>query len=504
MSEGSSYRTILRSSSIMGAASVVNILSSIVKMKAAAVLLGPAGVGLVGLYQNLVQTGERVSALGIGSAGTRQVAQANGTGDAEAVGQVRRALFWGTLVLSFVGAFVFVALSGWIADHVLGQPERRVEVAWLALAVGLSVAAASQGALLTGLRRIGDVALIQVLSGVLASALGIAAIWWWGREGLLALVLLAPLVTFVVGHWFVVRLGRPAGGPAGLRAMSAEWGALAKLGVAFMVTGLVTTAGHLAVRTIVQRELGIEALGQFQAAWAIGMAYLGVVLGAMGTEYYPRLTAVIADHAVARRMVNEQTEVALILCGPILLALLAFAPWVIQLLYSAEFAPAVEVLRWQLLGDILKVMSWPLAFVILAAGAGKNFMMVETTGILAFVAGTAMLVPLVGLSGTGVAFLAMYVVYLALVFWLARRRIGFVWSTAVLRQAAALVCAAVAVAALARLSDGWAAVFGAVLAAGFALVGLTHLTYMADLGGPVGRLAATIRRLQGLLPWATP
>ena len=106
------------------------------------------------------------------------------------------------------------------------------------------------------------------------------------------------------------------------------------------------------------------------------MTYLGFVLGAMGTDYYPRLSACIHDPAAACRLVNEQTEVALLLTAPALIALLAVSPWLIPLLYTAEFAPAVGILHFQLLGDLLKVMSWPLGFVILAAGAGRTFILV--------------------------------------------------------------------------------------------------------------------------------
>ena len=99
------------------------------------------------------------------------------------------------------------------------------------------------------------------------------------------------------------------------------------------------------------------------------MTYIGFVLGAMGTDYFPRLTEAINDQARARKLVNEQTEMALLLAGPVLLAMITLAPWVIHLLYAASFAPATEVLRWQVLGDILKVASWPMGFILLAMGA---------------------------------------------------------------------------------------------------------------------------------------
>jgi O-antigen/teichoic acid export membrane protein len=58
------YRQILRSSSIIGGASFVGVLVALLRIKAAAILLGPAGVGLIGLLQSLMATAASVSALG--------------------------------------------------------------------------------------------------------------------------------------------------------------------------------------------------------------------------------------------------------------------------------------------------------------------------------------------------------------------------------------------------------------------------------------------------------
>lgn len=492
-----SYRTILRSSSIIGGAQVINIAVSLVKMKAVAVLLGPAGVGLVGLYMNLVQTASTVSALGFGNVGTRQIATANAEGGDISVGRTRRALFWGTMGLALFGAAVFWALSGWIARVILDDPSRANDVAWLSLAVALTVAAGSQGALLTGLRRVGDLARINVLSGLAGAVLGVAALWLWGQGGLLALVLVAPVATFLFGHLYVSRLGPPTGPPALLPELIREWRVMARLGSAFMISGLVTVLGFLVARTLVQRELGTEALGQFQAAWAIGMTYLGFVLSAMGTDYYPRLTAVIRDRAAAVRLVNEQTEVALLLCAPVLLAMLGLAPWVIHLLYSAEFGPAVEVLRWQLLGDILKVMSWPLGFVILASGAGKTFVLTESLGIGAFVLGVLIGLPLIGVTATGVAFLLLYIVYLPIVWVVGRRMIGFRWTRAVKAQALTVIAAALAVDIAARWSEPLGAVLGVGLAAITGSWALMRLSSMAGAKGRLGRIAGFAERVKG-------
>lgn len=472
----SSYRTILRSSSIMGASSVLNVVFGVLKMKVAALLLGPAGVGLIGIYQNLLQTAAIVASLGVGTAGTRHIAAAQGQGDAVAVALTRRALFWGTLALAVLGGAVFALLGDWIAAHVLREPGLASEVRWLALGVALTVAAGSQSALLTGLRRIGDLARIQIGSAAIATALGVAALWLWGRGGLLAMVLVVPAATFAQGLWYTRRLRSPASRAATpWPQLAAQLRALVQLGAAFMLSGMVNTLGQLAVRSIVQRDLGADALGQFQAAWGIGMLYLGFVLGAMATDYYPRLAATMAEPEAATRLVNEQTEVALLLCGPALLVLLGTAPWVIRLLYSPAFAPAADILRWQLLGDVLKVMSWPLGFVLLAAGAGKTFIVAEALGIGVFIAVTALGTKPLGPIAAGWGFLVMYVCYLPFVYALARARIGFRWQRAVWRQGLVLFGVSVLISILGQVDTALAAIAGIASACAFGLYALVRL-----------------------------
>jgi PST family polysaccharide transporter len=494
VTEQSSHRQILRSSSIIGGASVINILIGLLRLKVVAVLLGPAGVGLIGLLHNLMATASTVAALGFGTVGTRQIAEAAGREDQTGIDTARRALFWGTLGLAVVGGVLLWALRDLLADKVLADPGMAPLIGWLALGVALTVASGSQAALLTGMRRVGDIARVQVYSAVLTTVLGLGAIWLLGAAGLLLFILAAPFASFVIGHLYVARLPKIQTPAVPLSALAGQWKTMARLGSAFMVAGLVGVLGQLAVRTLVQHELGAESLGYFQAAWVLSMTYLGFVLGAMGTDYYPRLTAAIHDYAAANRLVNEQTEVALLLAGPVLLSMLALVPWIIQLLYSAEFAPAASILRWQILGDVLKIISWPLGFILLAAGAGRTFMLTESAAMAVFAGGTWLALPWLGIQATGISFLLMYVVYLPLVYWLARRRTGFRWHRSVLRDALLLCMAATLVAACGAWHDWLGAVVGVLAAGSFGVVALLRLARMVELGGALSKLKEVVRR----------
>lgn len=493
-SKESSHKQILRSSSVIGGASVINIVISLLRIKVVAVLLGPAGVGLVGILQNMMTTATTVSSLGISNVGTRQIAQAAGRNDQEEIDAARRALFWGTLILAGVGGIVFWSLRHPLANWVLDDPGMANAIGWLAIGVALSIASQAQSALLTGMRRIGDIARAQITSAILFTALGIAVIIWLGERGLLLYILTVPFVGFIVSHYFVAKLPGIQSPRTSINVLWGQWRIMVRLGSAFMLAGLAGTLGQLAVRALVQRELGADGLGYFHAAFAISMTYLGFVLGAMGTDYYPRLTAVIHDPGKANQLVNEQTEVAILLAGPVLLAMLAMAPWVIQLLYSEEFLPAINVLRWQILGDVLKVVSWPLGFIILASGNGRTFMLTESFAMVVFVAITAIMLPIIGVQATGVSFLAMYVFYLPLVYWLAKRRTGFSWISTIKRDFVVLTLCAVVVALLGVWNVWLGLIIGLIITAIMGGLALVRLAHMAELSGTLGRLAEKVRQ----------
>ena len=118
-------------------------------------------------------------------------------------------------------------------DHLLAS-----DIGWLAIAVALSIGAASQKALLNGMRKIGDIARVSVGSALLSTVLGIGALLLYGRAGVVAFVIAAPLASFVLGHWYVSRLPKMQRIPVRMRPLMREWGDLARLGFAFMVAGL--------------------------------------------------------------------------------------------------------------------------------------------------------------------------------------------------------------------------------------------------------------------------
>ena len=71
-----SYGQILKSTALIGGSSAVNIVIGIVRTKAMAMLLGPAGFGLMGVYGAIIDVAQSIAGMGINSSGVRQIASA--------------------------------------------------------------------------------------------------------------------------------------------------------------------------------------------------------------------------------------------------------------------------------------------------------------------------------------------------------------------------------------------------------------------------------------------
>jgi antigen flippase len=139
------------------------------------------------------------------------------------------------------------------------------------------------------------------------------------------------------------------------------------------------------------------------------------------------------DKPAMVRMVNEQTEIGLLLALPGLLATMALAPWILQIFYTREFLGAVAMLQWFILGCLGRVISWPLGYVMLALGKGRWYLLTETSFNLLHVALIALGLLLYGIEGVAIAFVVMYVGYIAAVLMVGRRLIAFKWSAECMR-----------------------------------------------------------------------
>ena len=432
-SEG--YSHILRSTALIGGSSAINVALGIFRTKAMALFLGPAGVGLLGLFSSVADLVQSVAGMGIQNSGVRQIAEAVGSDNTIRIGRTVTVLRRVALLFGALGGAVLVVLARPISQLTFGDSSHVAGVALMAVVVFLREVSAGQSALIQGMRRIGDLARISVLGALFGLVTGIPVVYVLRDAGVVPSLILAAAVSAATSWYYARQIVVPRVDMT-FGDMRREAGTLLGLGMAFMASAFLTTGAAYAVKTIVVRLSGFEAAGLYQSAWALGGLYVGFILQAMGTDFYPRLTAVSKDHARCNQLVNQQALVSMLLAGPGAIATLTFAPLVIALFYSAKFAGAVMVLRWISLGMMLRVITWPMGFIVVAKGAQKIFVWTEIAATVVHVGLAWLFVRQFGVVGAGMAFFGLYVWHGILIYIIVRRLTGFAWSAENLRTAA--------------------------------------------------------------------
>jgi PST family polysaccharide transporter len=179
---------------------------------------------------------------------------------------------------------------------------------------------------------------------------------------------------------------------------------------------------------MVVRTFGLEAAGHYAAAYSLSAIYAGFILQAMGADFFPRLAAVAQDDKKSNRLVNEQVEISLLLATPGLLFTLALAPWVIRAFYAKGFDPAILVLRWQALGALCRVGTWPMTFILVSKGERRTYIWTEFAMSVSHVIFLFIGLKLFGLPGSGMAFFEGCMFHWGLVVIVVKRISGFSWS----------------------------------------------------------------------------
>lgn len=425
--ESGNYRSILKSTSLIGGASVLNILIGMVRTKFVAILLGPAGVGLLGMYAQITALVSTGTGMGIGSSGVRQVAEAVGTNNDERIARTVITLRRAAWLTGGLGMFMMIVLCVPISRASFASSDYSWPIALLGATMLLASITAGQACVLRGTRRIADIARITVGGALCGTLISIPCFYLWGEQGIVVSLILSAVAMLVISWWYARRV------PIAPVIMSwheswQEARTLLTLGISFMGAALASTATAYAILTLLIRKFGLAEVGIYQAAYSLSGVLVGFVLGAMGADYYPRLTAVAGDNASVYRMVNEQSQIAILLALPGLAAMMIFAPLVIHLFYASSFAAAVPILRWCILGILGRVLSWPLGFVMLAKGKGKLFLITEVFACVLHLVGVFVFIHLWGLKGAGIAFMALYVIYTALMVLVMRMLVGATWT----------------------------------------------------------------------------
>lgn len=406
----SSYRQIMKATSIFGGVQVFQIIIVAIRSKFIAVLLGPAGMGLSGLLQAGTGMIAGFTSFGLSTSAVKNISAAQAEKNEEKVGRiiaVFRRLVWATGLL---GLLVTLGLSSYLSQITFGNKEYTWAFALLSITLLINQISAGQGVLLIAMRQVKLMAKSSMIGSVLGLLTTIPLYYIYGMDGIVPALIIAAFTSLYLTWYFSSKLSFKKV-KVDFSTIKLEGKEMLIMGFMISLSGIITIAFSYLVRIFISIYGSIDDVGLYNAGFAIINTYVGMIFTAMATDYYPKLSGVAHDVDKMNQTINQQAEIAILILSPIILVFIVFIKWVIFLLYSEAFLPVNQMILFAGAGMLFKALSWAIAFVFLAKSASKFFFWNELIFNIYMLCLNLAGYYWYGLTGLGVSFLLAYILY---------------------------------------------------------------------------------------------
>lgn len=400
--------TLIKTSFLNGIAVIVKILTLFGINKVLALYVGPSGYASLGQFQNSVQMLTAFASGAIGTGVTKYTAEYYDS-------EQKQHVVWQTsgtisILLTLFTSFLIICFNKKLSEIFLNDSSFGSVFIWFAITLIFFVFNNLFLAILNGKKEIGRYVLANIMGSIFSLLVSAGMVVLLGLYGaLLALAVYQSLSFFVTlclvlkAKWFRVSYLFGSIDKAVLKNLS-KYAAMA-LTAAFCVP-----VSHILVRSHLGNSLGWSAAGYWEAMWRFSGAYLMIITTTLSVYYLPRLAELKSASDIRAELWKGYKLIIpfmFIFCGVIYF----LRNKIIVVLFSSDFLLMEGLFFWQLIGDVLKVSSWLLSYLLLSKGVIALLLVAEIASSLGFYLIVSFLTNIFGIEGASIAHAINYFLY---------------------------------------------------------------------------------------------
>ncbi len=466
----SPYRHILKYTGIFGSIQVVTMLASVLRNKAAAILIDRYGQGLTDLFSNTVTLISTATTLVIPVAVVRRLSllyERHGDGSPQIVEAIRVIRSWSVLT-GLVATLLVIVGSPLLSQITLGGSQFTRSYLFLSPMLLLVSVNGTEVAILKATRRLSPLAKASVAGSLFTLVVSVASYWLWSLRGIVVSLDLSALCVTLLSLRCTLKAYPYRVAPFSWSVLRKGTG-LIRLSVAFILAAVVAALVEMLIRTFISNNGSIEDVGLYGAGFALTVTYTRFVFSAMDADYYPRLSGLSGNRPQMNVAINRQVMVCVLIVVPCLILFNLFLPFIVSLLYTDKYREIIPMVMCATFYVFSKAVLTPVAYTSLAKGDSKMYLGMESVSALLLAVCVIGGYSSFGLTGCGIGLTISNLLELAIIFIIYRRCYGvglnrqsitavflqlsilllgmacviFLPSTMFVRYAAAFLCAAV-------------------------------------------------------------
>ena len=392
----------------LGGIQAFTMLAGLARTKVLAVLLGPAGVGVASVIDQVVSLVAQLGSLSIPFVGLKFLARAR-DGGAEETRSIYDALVMLLVLASIVAAAIGTGIaSAWPSFFGEGLAGYRSALMVALMGVPAFAIAPLLRNAMAALERHRESAIAAFLGAVLTvggAAIGVRSN---GLVGLYVANAIVLVITIAGMQWYLARslgLGLPTNlnTASAVRALRSQPG-LTTFASAMYVLALTSPFAYLLARSMLLSTHGAIEAGFVAAAYGIGVSIRLVLNQANGLYLTPLVnrTTPKTDRIAA---VAEYLRILIVLVVLSTLGIVLFPAQWLTLLYSARFLDAIPLVTVFVLAEAVLLIAGVYQALLIGFDDISGFLASTVSGQLITIALARWLVTGMGGVGVGVAFL---------------------------------------------------------------------------------------------------
>jgi len=413
--------SLIKSSLLNGIAVLVKMVSLLGLNKVLAIYVGPAGYAAVGQLQNAVQVLTTVSSGAINSGVVKYTAE-YGAEEAKAR-EVWKTAGTLTACASFTLAVLMAVFNVQLSNAFFGNEHFGSIFLWFAIGIVFFSYNALLLALLNGKQEMMPYVVANIAGSLLSFFVTLLLTSRFGLYGALVALVTYQSFSFIVTacilhkrKWFcwAYLIGRIDP----VIALN-----LGRFALMALTAAVCVPLAQILIRHHLIQEFGGEAAGYWEAMSRLSGAYLLMITTTLGVYYLPRLSELKTGQAVQREIIDGYKIIIPLLllgCGFVYLT----RDLVISLLFTQDFSPMRVLFAGQLVGDVLKVVSWVVSYVMLSKAMLRLFIVTEVASCVMLYGFTLLLTHFLGLEGATWAYALNYLIYGIIMYVCVYRRLG--------------------------------------------------------------------------------
>lgn len=408
--QDNNYRDSLKATSLFGGLGFYKILIRFIRGKFIAILLGPEGVGIMGLLSSSKDIIGNFSQLGLSTSAVRNIAEANAAADrtriAIVIGVLRR-LIW---VTGIIGLAICFLLAPELSRIAFKSGEYSNAFRMLSSTILLDQLSQGQSALLQGMRHYNYLVRASAVGMTLGLIFSIPMFYLWGIEAIVPVMIISSITSLVFTFYFSQKI-KTSKIRITVEDLKSEGFNMISMGFLITIKSILVTISSYIVRIFISRFGTIKDVGLYGAGFSLVNMSVNVIFDAMGADYYPRLSSLASNKDDFNKAINQQAEITLLLITPIVVSVIIFVIPIIILFYSKKFVQVENMIYWAMFATIFKGYSWAIAFSFIARGDRNEFFWNETIAAAYMFGFNITFYYFWGLTGMGISFLVSYVIY---------------------------------------------------------------------------------------------